>query len=195
MSRKKFDWIKNLLKDQVSFDDDLWSEFTGHFKEVKIKKNDYYLKAGNLTNKIGFLKEGILRAAEIKENGDSITHYFYFLPSNLIVTLYEAFSTNTPNEFSVEALTDSVIFEIGREDLAFICEKYPEINNLRLKWAEKHYFMDKQRINSLQNKTAKERYCDFIKNTGDLALQVPQNMIASYLGISQFTLSKIKGKC
>jgi len=194
MSRKDFDWIKNMFLDQGVLNNDLWLEFTGYFKEVRIKKNDYYLKAGNFTNKIGFLKEGILRAAEVIENGDSITHYFYFLPTNTIVTLYEAFSTNTPNELSVEALTDTVIYEISREDLTFISLKYPEINNLKVSWAENHYFRDKHRINSLQNKSAKERYCDFIKNTGDLALQVPQHMIASYLGISQFTLSKIKDK-
>lgn len=194
MNNENFKWIKDWFKKHISTSNKEWKEFYSHFKEVSLKKNEYYLKEGEYTNKIGFLEKGILRAYDIKENGETLTHYFYHIPSARIVTLYEAYTTKTPNDLSIEALTDVTLFEIEKENLESLIEKYPELNKLRITLAEKHYFYDKYRINSLQNQNAKERYCNFIQNTGDLALHIPQSMIASYLGISQFTLSKIKGK-
>jgi CRP-like cAMP-binding protein len=195
MNEENFKWIKSWFDKHVSISDNEWIEFISYFKQVTLKKNDYYLKAGAFTNKVGLLKTGILRAFNLKENGETLTHYFYHTPLTTLVTLYEAYTTNTPNDFSVEALTDVILFEIEKEDLEILFEKFPDLDKLKIMLAENHYFYDKQRINSLQNQSAKERYCEFIKKTGDLVLQVPQNMIASYLGISQFTLSKIKGKC
>lgn len=89
-------------------------KFLNILNGVSLKKNDLYLNAGAYTNKIGFLRKGVLRAFEIIKNGNTITHYFYHLPLSGKIISYEAFSSNTINNLSVEALTDCAIFEIKK---------------------------------------------------------------------------------
>jgi len=194
MSDISYKWLKDRFDKKVILEDDEWEDFSNCLKPVEIKKKHHYLKVGNFTNKIGFIKKGILAAIEVKEDGSKLVHYFYHLPSCPIVTLYESLITNTPNIMTIEAIIDCELVEAKNEDLLKIYKKYPRFDKLGRAIAEDHYFFNKYRINAFQEKEAKERYDDFIKDTGELILNVPQHMVASYLGISQYTLSKIKGK-
>ncbi|OFX82840.1 MAG: hypothetical protein A2W99_14355 [Bacteroidetes bacterium GWF2_33_16] len=185
-------WLKHALEKYVTFTHDEWNFFIKFGKTVILKPKDFFFRAGEVAEKVGFLKEGILRACKEDKKGEIVTSYFYFLPHNNIVTLQTSFAQKIPSEHCVEAIANSKIISFDRKDIDNCLEKYPVFERLVRKISEKQYLDSSKRINDFQTKNAKEIYDDFLKESGDLALKVPQNMIASYLGMSQFTLSKIK---
>ena len=185
-------WLMQALERYVSFKDHEWKFFMHHCKYVKLKPKDIFFRSGEIANKVGFLKKGILRACQENKKGETVTCYFYHLPHNNVVTLQTSFALKIPSEHYVEAITDCEILYLDRTHFNNCLHKYPVFEKMVRKIAEKHYMDGSKRINDFQTKDAKEIYTDFIKEFGDLASQVPQYMIASYLGMSQFTLSKVK---
>jgi CRP-like cAMP-binding protein len=185
-------WLKEALEKYVSFKDDEWEFFMYCSKNVKLKPKDIFLRSGEIANKVGFLRKGILRACQENKKGELITCYFYYLPHNNIVTLQTSFALEIPSEHSVEAITDCEILCFEKDHINNCLSKYPVFEKLARKIAEKQYLDSSKRINDFQTKDAKEIYNHFINEYGDIALKTPQYMIASYLGMSQYTLSKIK---
>lgn len=185
-------WLKLALEKYVSLNDNEWKFFMDYCKNVKLKPKDVFFRSGEIANKVGFLKKGILRACQENKKGELVTSYFYHLPHNNIVTLQTSFALKIPSEHSVEAITDCEILYFERSHINNCLRKYPVFEKMVRKIAEKQYLDGSKRINDFQIKDAKDIYHDFIKEQGDLASKVPQYMIASYLGMSQFTLSKIK---
>ena len=180
------------LEKYVSFEDHEWKFFMHHCKYVKLKPKDIFFRSGEIANKVGFLKKGVLRACQENKKGETVTCYFYHLPHNNVVTLQTSFALKIPSDHYVEAITDCEILYLDRTHFNNCLQKYPVFEKMVRKIAEKHYMDGSKRINDFQTKDAKEIYNDFVKEFGDLASQVPQYMIASYLGMSQFTLSKVK---
>lgn len=185
-------WLKNVLKEVVSLTDEEWAFFIQFGKTVKLKPNDTFFTSGVVADKIGFLKEGILRAYHTNDYGKIITCYFYHLPKNNIVSLHTSFTQNSPSEHTVEAITECEILYLEKQNLQSCLERFSVFERLVRIIAENEYLKSSKRINDLQTKPAKEIYRTFLRESGDLVLKVPQHMIASYLGMSQYTLSKIK---
>ncbi len=161
---------------------------------IKLKPRDSFLQAGKVAKRVGFLKRGILRAYFIDKQANNVTSYFYYLPKNDIVTLHTSFAEETPAQHTIEAVTESEVFFFWKNDLIKAEEKFQEISQLRRIIAEQQYMKSSKRINDLQTKSARDLYNDFVNEADELILNVPQHMIASYLGMSQFTLSRIKQK-
>lgn len=185
-------WLKNVLKEFVALTDEEWAFFIQFGKTAKLKPNDTFFTSGFVADKVGFLKEGILRAYHTKDCGKVITCYFYHLPKNNIVSLHTSFTQNNPSEHTVEALTDCEILYLEKSDLHSCLDRYPVFERLVRIFAENEYLKSSKRINDLQTESAKDIYRNFLRESGDLVLKVPQYMIASYLGMSQYTLSKVK---
>ena len=185
-------WLKQELEKYVSFNDEEWDFFKSFGKNIKLKSKDIFFRAGEVANKIGFLREGVLRACQENKNGEIVTSYFYHLPHHNIVTLQTSFALKIPSEHTVEAVSDCEIFYIDGRDLKKCLEKFPIFEKLVRKIAEKHYMDSSKRINDFQTKDAKELYSEFLNESGGIVSKVPQYMIASYLGMSQYTLSKLK---
>jgi CRP-like cAMP-binding protein len=185
-------WLLESLKEYMIFKDYEWEFFIKHGKTIKLKPKDLFFRSGIIANKMGFVKKGILRAFTENKKGEIITSYFYWQPRNYIVTLHTSFTLDIPSEHFVEAISDCEILCFEKKDIFECLEKIPKMETLARKIAEKHYIGDSKRIHNFQSKNAKELYSDFLNECGDLILKVPQHMIASYLGMSQYTLSKIK---
>lgn len=185
-------WLKSALEKYVSFTEAEWNFFINFGKTIKLKPNETFFNSGVVADKVGFLKDGILRAYQVKDCGEVITNYFYYLPQNNIVTLQTSFANNTPSEHTVEALTHCEILYLEKSHIQNCLIKFPVFERLVRKIAENQYLYTSKRVNDLQTKTSKEIYCNFLKESNGLSLVVPQHMIASYLGMSQYTLSKIK---
>ncbi len=192
MTFKMNSWLRQALNKYVSFEDEEWDNFIKFGKTINLKPKDLFFKVGEVANKVGFLKNGILRACQENKKGETVTSYFYHQPINIIITLQTSFSQEVPSEHIVEASTDCEILYFERDHINTCLNKYSVFEKLTRKIAEKQYLDGSKRINDFQTKDAKEIYNDFIKEHGYLASKVPQYMLASYLGMSQFTLSKIK---
>lgn len=161
------------------------------FKLTSIKKGDFLLKTGNQCNKLCFVQSGLLRifvATEEKEITQWISTKGYFS------TDLSSFVFETPSRWTIQALVDSELFIITKED-------YNKIGNLVPKWAEleklflvRCFTILEDRIFAHLSMTAEERYKLFFENNQELFNQVPLQYIASMLGMTPETFSRIRKK-
>lgn len=156
---------------------------------VQVKKGEIISRAQTYNRNVYFVEKGLLRAFYL-ENGKDITSNFYTegkLAAN-IDTLFQ----NLPSGNSLEALEDAEIIYCNYENLEILCKvSLPAANFSRYILGTLMYQMSK-RIYALQHKTAKEKYEELLEENPNIILRAPLGNIASYLGITQETLSRIR---
>jgi CRP-like cAMP-binding protein len=164
-------------------------------KPLKLKKEDVFSQAGKHANKLGILIEGLLVAKYEKKNStDEIVSRFYYSPRNVIVGSFESFYSGTKANETIEALEDSYIVTISREDLYNLYNLVPEMNKIGRQLAEESYILALQRIHQLQAMNVKERLEDFYRCHPELANRIKVQHLCSYIGTNRNALSKLAAK-
>ncbi len=143
---------------------------------------------GNRCRTLYFVTEGIARIYYLKD-GNDITEHFAF-GGNIIIRA-ESLFTGQPTKKGIQALTDLTIVAINAQKLFSLFEQYHEIERLFNKIFIQEYIATIRRVESLQFQSATERYMELLKET-ELINQIPLKYIASYLGITQVSLSRIR---
>lgn len=161
------------------------------FQEIVVSKNDYLLTEGKTCKHLYFLHQGAARGYYNLE-GKEITHWFAF--ENDFVTSLHSFITGEPAVENIQLLEGSVLFSINKETLTRLLNDYHEIERVVRIAYEKYYIRLEDRFLNAQFKSATERYEKLVQETPHILERVPLGMIASYLGISQETLSRVRGK-
>jgi CRP-like cAMP-binding protein len=159
--------------------------------EAAYTKGDYFIREGEVCHKIGFLISGIARVYHIA-NDKEYTSYFNFAERNKMVASFESFLTQKPSKESIHFLQDSVLIIVPRAKLYELYEQSPAIQEMGRKLAEYNYILAMGRIYSLQHDTAQMRYEKLLDIYADLVNMVPHHYIASYLGITPESLSRIR---
>lgn len=158
-------------------------------KELVIKKNRELQPIGHTCRTIYFIRKGLARIYYFKDGMD-ITESFSF--ENEIIARIESLFTGKPSRKAIQVLEDSEIIAIDAVRLVKLYDAYPEIERLFRKIFEKAYVETVNRIESIQFYSAEERYKSLLDQTPDLLKRVPLKFIASYLGITQQSLSRIR---
>ena len=159
-------------------------------REMEFQKGDIIQKTGSTCRTVYFVKEGIARIFYYQD-GDDITEYFAF--SGDIIIRAESLFTGQPTHKGIESLSKTILYAIDAFELERMFDKYHDIERLfRIVYqnAFVHYV---RRMESLQLKTARERYEELV-NTTDIVSQIALKHIASYLGITQVSLSRIRSE-
>jgi CRP/FNR family transcriptional regulator, anaerobic regulatory protein len=166
-------------------------EFPLLFKPVSIKRYDHFIRQGETCNKVAYIAGGIFRFYNYKDSSE-ITSDFSFHDSFL--TSYISLITQQPSGISVQALEDSDLLLI---DYKTLLRKYDESHNYerigRL-IAEQTFISSSVHLLGLLNNFAEEKYLNLINKAPHLVQRIPLHYIASYLGISPETLSRIRKK-
>lgn len=161
-----------------------------HLDYKSVKKGCFLWKAGERCNTLYFIKSGIARLFFYNEKG--VENTVHFISENKFITDLESLRIQTPSSVSCIASTDCELIIIQLHTLKKFDNEVFEWHELIRKITEKTLF-DKIRVrDSLFQKESKERYISFLELFPTIANNVPANQIASYLGISQFTLSHLK---
>lgn len=160
-------------------------------KIVSIKKNSELQAIGHTCKTIYFLKKGVARIYYFKDDID-ITESFSF--ENNIVVRFESLFTGRPSRKAIQVLEDSDLIAINSNELFTLYDKHPDIERLFRKIFEGSLVETVNRVESIQFHTADERYKILIKEAPDLLKRVPLKYIASYLGITPVSLSRIRGQ-
>lgn len=173
----------NLNKQQI----DLINSKAG---ETELHKDDYYWEAGKTVKQIGFLTDGVLRVYYYNNKGEEITRYFIdenhlILSGNTINEVY------IPSEY-ISAITDCKMIVFSKQDWKEISETIIGWDNILQKIVSKYHSEKMARRSELIAQDATERYLDFIQKFPALVNRVPLSYIASYLGITQSSLSRIR---
>ncbi|MEI9943526.1 MAG: Crp/Fnr family transcriptional regulator [Chitinophagaceae bacterium] len=161
------------------------------FEQVVFSKNEFLLTEGKICRHLYFLQQGALRGFYNLE-GKEITHWFGF--ENDFVTSFHSFITQEPAVENIQLLEGSVLWAISKETLDKLFDKHHEIERLVRIAYEKYYIRLEERYVNAQFKTAAELYENLLQQTPHILERVPLGHIASYLGISQETLSRIRSR-
>ncbi|MCX6180341.1 MAG: Crp/Fnr family transcriptional regulator [Bacteroidetes bacterium] len=161
------------------------------FKKTSIKKGEYFLKSGKNSNQLSFIQEGLLRifvATEDKEITQWISTKGYF------VTDLSSFVFQTPSRWNIQALSDTELYTINRDDYTKIGQLIPAWHELEKLFIVRCFIILEDRIFSHLSMTAEERYQFFFAHNKELFNQVPLQYIASMLGMTPETFSRIRKK-
>jgi len=156
--------------------------------ELSLSKNELLQPFGHTCKTIYYIKTGIARIFYYKDGVD-ITEYFAF--ENNIVARVESLFTGKPSKKAIQVLEDSELVAIQVPGLLRLYDKYPQIERLFRLIFEAGYVETVNRMESLQFHTAEERYLDLIEKPS-IIQRIPLKHIASYLGITQVSLSRIR---
>lgn len=168
-----------------------WNDLLDSFEIKHLKKGEYFIHEGQVCNHIGFLNTGILRVFYV-EGDKEFTSFFNFGNRNPLVSAFTSFFTRQPSRESIHALEDSEIGLIHYDKLQHLYDKSFELQKLGRLMAEYNYILAMERIYSLQHQSATERYNNLLKIYPQLVNHVPHHYIASYLGITAESLSRIR---
>jgi CRP-like cAMP-binding protein len=161
------------------------------FEQVVFSKNDYLLEEGKICRHLYFLQQGALRGFYTLD-GKEITHWFGF--ENDFVTSFHSFITLEPAVENIQLIEGSILWAISKHTLSGLFNKYHEIERLVRIVQEKYYIRLEERFVNAQFKTAAERYENLLQQSPHILERVPLGYVASYLGISQETLSRIRSR-
>lgn len=157
--------------------------------ERKVRKNQLIVHPNKPTSKILFLKKGLLRGYKIV-NGKEHTHHFYF--ANWFATDFNSFLTEDPSQIYIETIEDTIYLEFQKKDLLNLYSKSHQLEALGRIIAENAYLATVEKLANMQLHTLIEKYQLLMKTSPSLIQRVPQKYIASYLGVSEQSLSRIK---
>jgi CRP-like cAMP-binding protein len=184
------DNLINYLKQNSSFNDEEIIIICSYFQSKSLLKEEILFEEGNRFSKIVFVSEGILRSFIRKENGDEIIKNF--ITENEFFTEIESFEKNLPCTFNVSAITKCKIFTISKENSLELSNKIPgwEFSMRDEAIKAMNSLIRKQEFLSVGE--APDKYKYFVHKYPKLAQQIPLKYIASYLNITQSSLSRIR---
>ena len=160
----------------------------GAFKEIK--KDEYFQEAGKIPREVGFLTEGIVRICYYNNKGDEITKYF-IEENNLIVDI-NSYNQKIPSSGYIQAITDCKFIVFSKEAMKELSMTILIWDDLINKILNKALLEKVNKISPMLAEDATERYLSFFTKFPTLANRIPLSHLASYLGITQSSLSRIR---
>ncbi|MCM4157975.1 Crp/Fnr family transcriptional regulator [Gramella sp. AN32] len=182
--------LKAYLTSNLDIEEKEISSIIGSCTIKKIRKDEFLLRKNEYCKHTFFVENGLLRQYSIDEKGKE--HTISFAPENWFVTDRESAYFNQPSAYYIQALEDSEVVAIDENFIHQLSEKIPDFAGFNNKLLHNHIRHLQKRINLLLSASAKERYLQFIDMYPDILLRVPQTMVASYLGITPESLSRVR---
>ncbi|MGB0838964.1 MAG: Crp/Fnr family transcriptional regulator [Chitinophagales bacterium] len=181
-------FLRDIFKPE-NFSADELTLILAQFKRIEFKKNDYLIQEHKIANYYYFLESGFARSFAIDYDGNDVTTKF-FTPSDIVIDWHSYF-LKTPSKEYIQATTKCVAWKIYFDNFMklFNIEAFREVGRTRL---VKNYFELKSHTVSMITDQAKERYLNLVKQQPDVIHNVPLKHIATYLGITDTSLSRIR---
>jgi CRP-like cAMP-binding protein len=158
----------------------------------KLRKRQFLLHEGDVWKYNAFVCKGCVRTYRIDDKGNE--HIMQFSIENWWTGDRESLQSGNPARSNIEALEDSVILLFTKENFTIICNKIPAFNTMVNQILEKSFIASQNRIHATMSYTTEEKYQEFLNNYPDMINRIPQHMIASFLGVSPETLSRIRNQ-
>ena len=157
-------------------------------RKIYLRK-EFLLKASHISDKIFFIEKGLVRCFYDQHEKEVCS---WFMKEKDCIISVESFFLQRPSYESIQALEDTTSYYIDYGELQFIYKNFPEFNFIGRVLTEKYYMLSEQRLYSLRMQNAAERYHFLLENYPELIQRVPSKYLASYLGITEETLSRNK---
>ena len=184
--------LRDYLERIVPIPDLEWQRLHSSLSSLKLKRADYFVRAEDTAKDIGFVLSGLLKKFYRTTDGKEFIKDFS--PDRRLVTAYSSLLQKKPARLNIQAIEPTKLLVIPFEKFRSLYEYHPCWQELGRKIAENLFIEREQREYELLLFPAKERYDIFLQQYPDLHTRVPQYEIASYLGISPISLSRLVGK-
>lgn len=156
----------------------------------KINAKDYLLQQGMVCKKLSFISEGVVRIFHIDEEGEEVTTHFY--NENHFALDVVSYQNRIPSTKSIQATTNCKVIVISREADLLLSEKISKWNELKSIISNESLIDKFNSTSALLHNDAQTKYLNFLKMYPDIIQRVPLGQLASYLGIAQQSLSRIR---
>lgn len=158
------------------------------FKEIR--KDEYYHEAGKVPREVIFLNEGVMRVCYYNNKGDEVTKYF--IDENNFIADINSYNQEIPSTEYIQAITNCKYFVLSKNAMQELSMTIIDWDKIIAKITAKGLAEKVNRISPMMAEDAKERYRKFLSNFPTLANRIPLSYLASYLGITQSSLSRIR---
>ena len=160
-------------------------------KRKEIPRKGYLLKEGQVCRNIHFIEKGLLRCYYIKDGGEISS---WFMKEKDVCIAVESYYHQEPSTENIQALENSIVYSISYEELDRIYRHFPSFNYTGRILTERYYMLSEQRSRSMRMQRSFERYDWLMARYPEMMQRVPAKYIASYLGITEVTLSVVRGR-
>ncbi len=182
--------LADLLKEYVPFTHDELNGILAHFTKESIPKNELLVREGQICRKLYFVEKGIGRSYYIKEDGKEVTQWFF--GEGAFMSSVDSFFNQSQSHYYLEVLEDAMLYSISLDNIDLLLAQYHKMERLVRLITIDMLTKVVNKLNALQFQTARERYDYMISEYPDISYRVPLGHIASYLGMTQETLSRIR---
>ena len=160
-------------------------------KTKTFQKGEFLLKEGGVCKHLYFIDKGL---AKTFFNNDGKEFIMRFFPENIMFTVLDSYTTQTPSNFMIMALEQTTVTYIMRDELEELCAKHHCIETFFRKLVSFAALNMMRRISEMLEENATERYVHFIKENSPLLQRISLGDLACYLGITQVSLSRIRAR-
>jgi CRP-like cAMP-binding protein len=178
------------LTDKASFTEADLKKIDAVTVHKKLKRRQYLLHEGQVCQYHGFVVSGLLRLYRV--GNDATEHILRFSGENWWVSDYESFQSGLPSKGNIDALEDSQLLLWSKDNWEMLRREIPAFDALQTKLMGRAIDAQVNRLHAAISYTAEEKYHAFLQSFPDFHNRVPLHMVASYLGLSRETLSRIR---
>ncbi|MFN3298649.1 MAG: Crp/Fnr family transcriptional regulator [Sediminibacterium sp.] len=187
-----FEVFFSQVKDKVLLSEAEQKLVKTFFSPKKIRKKQYLLQEGNICRHLAFVEKGLLRSYNVDEKG--IEHMIHFAWEGWWMADMLSFLSNEPSTYHIDAIEEAELLLISQTDFEEMLLKVPVIERyFRILFQNNIISKERRLISSISN-SAEEKYIHLTATNPELIKRIPQQLVASYLGITPETLSRIKKK-
>lgn len=182
--------LRTHLQARVPLTDEDFAHFQDYLRPLTLSKRQHLLVAGEPCTHLAFVTQGCLRSYSLNAQGQE--HTLQFAPEDWWVSDLYSFLTQQPSTMNIDALEDSQVLLLAQADMETIYGRFPVFERYFRLLMQSRYVSLQERINASLSQTASEKYQHFLRKYPGIAQRVPQHLIASYLGITPESLSRVR---
>jgi CRP-like cAMP-binding protein len=185
-----FELLYNKIIDKITLTEEEFSFARSLFKPKTLRRRQYLLQEGDVCKYQAFIEKGILRSYSIDEKGAE--HILQFASEGWWMTDLSSYLTGEPSLFTIEALEDAALLLLDKPSWDQLMQTLPKFEHYFRILIQNNLIATQKRLMQSHTETAEQKYIAFTKIYPECVQRVPQHMIASYLGISRETLSRLR---
>lgn len=186
-----FEQLRESIREHVSLPDKQWELCKNHFQPKRMLKRQFLLQEGDVCRQLTFLEKGSLYSYSVDSKGNQ--HVLRFAFEGWWIADLQSFFTGKPSTLNIEVLEDSELLVLDRKNHEKLLKEVPSYERYHRIIVENAYVALQQRVENALGLTAEEKYARLIKHNHEFMNRVPLNLVASYLGMSPETLSRVRG--
>ncbi len=186
-----FEQLYKSIEEHVSLTDGEWELCKNNFRPKRMLKRQFLLQEGDVCRQLAFVEKGALFSYSVDSKGNQ--HVIRFAFGGWWIADLRSFFTHNPSTLNIEVLEDSELLILDRENHEMLLREIPAYERYHRIILQNAHIALQIRIENALGLTAEEKYARLMEHNPEFMNRVPLNLIASYLGLSPETLSRVRG--